>query len=457
MPIPKHQRSDSFGEFVSAESSSTHTPVAPFEGEHDILDLRDIEKKLDAKRHTQIAEAMAAEPAMAAASESVSLIDAPLVEEPASVPAPSKAPLSPPTAPTSSTSHWTGSLWNKLSAISSFGETKPRPSGTHRRPSVVRHRTATMPISGAPGFDPDSTHHWNRGQWSLSAQAEREREKQPMPVTLKDRREDTDIVVEPWHAARVQALLPRRLRLGKSWSLLYSLDQHGASLATLYNRVARALDPQQRRGAPSEAWLRGSSTAAQSAVMGSTSEPFHVGSGVDLGEAGLVLAIRDTHDNVFGAFVNEPLHISSHYYGNGECFLWKTVQRRLPAPPSATNGDATQHDDLHPDLAIEVFRWTGKNDYMVLSESDYLSVGGGDGKYGLWIDEKLDQGLSAKCPAFLNEVLCNAQESSATHAVDQGPKPPVDLLSDVVEEQARSPETGKFHCLGVEVWAVGSD
>ncbi|WFD20380.1 hypothetical protein MCAP1_002624 [Malassezia caprae] len=248
-------------------------------GDHDILDLRDIEKKLNEKRNQQIAEAMAAEPAMATTSEPLSLIDEPLVEEPCS--------------------------------------------------------------------------HWNRGQWSLSAQAEREREKQPIPVALQ--------------------------------------------------------------------------------------------------------AIRDTNNNVFGAFVNEPLHICSHYYGSGECFLWKTVQRRLPVPPSATDGDASQYDDLHPDLAIEVFRWTGKNDYMVLSESDYLSVGGGDGRYGLWLDEKLDKGLSAKCPAFHNEVLCNAQESSATHAVDNGPKAPVDLLSDDLDKQPKAPETGKFHCLGVEVWAVGLD
>jgi len=454
MSSTQHQRSNSFGEFVSAESNDVHAPVLPPDGDHDILDLRDVEKKLDEKRNQQIAEAMAAEPAMATMPDTVSIIDEPLVEEPSPVTASSR----PSASASHPTSHWTGSLWNRLSAISSFSEHKPRPPHSHRRPSVVRHRSSTLPISGAPGFHPEASQHWNRGQWSLSAQAEREREKQPIPVALKGRREDTDAVVEPWHAARVQALLPRRLRLGKSWSLLYSLDQHGASLATLYHRVGRAFDPQQRRAAPSEAWLRGSSTAAQSAVMGSSSaEPFHVGGGVDLSDAGIVLAIRDTNNNVFGAFVNEPLHICSHYYGSGECFLWKTVQRRLPVPPSATDGDASKYDDLHPDLAIEVYRWTGKNDYMVLSESDYLSVGGGDGRYGLWVDEKLDKGLSAKCPAFHNEVLCNAQESSATHAVDNGPKAPVDLLSDEVEEQPKAPETGTFHCLGLEVWAVGLD
>ena len=82
-----------------------NTPAVPPEGEHDILDLRDIEKKLDEKRNQQIAEAMAAEPAMATTSEPVSLIDEPLVEEPATVPTDTRPP---PSASLPSTSRWTG-------------------------------------------------------------------------------------------------------------------------------------------------------------------------------------------------------------------------------------------------------------------------------------------------------------------------------------------------------------
>jgi hypothetical protein len=77
-----------------------------------------------------------------------------------------------------------------------------------------------------------------------------------------------------------------------------------------------------------------------------------------------------------------------------------------------------------------VFKWTGANDYMVLSEAGFLSVGGGDGRFGLWLDGALAHGVSARCPAFANDVLCDA----ASHATEQ-----------------------HFTCYGLEVWAVGSD
>ncbi|KAI3479257.1 hypothetical protein L1887_58688 [Cichorium endivia] len=53
----------------------------------------------------------------------------------------------------------------------------------------------------------------------------------------------------------------------------------------------------------------------------------HVGGGLSsISDAGLVLALKDGDDNVFGAFVNEKLRPQQHYYGSGECFLWKTTR-----------------------------------------------------------------------------------------------------------------------------------
>jgi len=56
-------------------------------------------------------------------------------------------------------------------------------------------------------------------------------------------------------------------------------------------------------------------------------------------------------------------------------------------------------------------------------------------------------------------VLCNAIESQATNAADTAPKPPVDLLMSLDETHDASPppETSRFTCIGVEVWAVGLD
>ena len=431
-----HARSDSFGEFQIADE-----PLELSTNQQDdrILDLRPIEQKLDAHRHEQIAEAITTE--QVGPSSSVRAIEHENTEQKDSKP-----------------SSYAGAIWSKLSALSAFHDALSKPHPPRRRPSVVRRQTSSAPISGAPGFDPNASPHWNRGNWTLSS-SELSRDRQPIPVILKDRNQDTDAVIEPWHAARIQSLLPLRLRLGKSWSLVYSLDQHGSSLATLYSRVESFTGSRSSSdGMQREGWLRGSSLAAQSAVLGTSLSDESPSKGVST-EMAMVLAVSDTDGNVFGAFINEPLHKSSHYYGNGQCFLWKTVQRRLPVPPTETDGDASNYDDMHPDRAIEYFCWSGENDYMVLSESDYLSVGGGDGRYGLWLDDTFSIGLSSRCPAFHNEVLCNAIESLATNAADTAPKPPVDLLIPLDETHGASPlpETSRFTCIGVEVWAVGLD
>lgn len=466
--MAQHQRSDSFGEFVSASHDGAPLTAEPdsvlVHGTHaagpthtdTILDLRDVERRLDAERQERAAAmATAVDPALSLAAEPVTIPETHDAPEPAPAPAPAPA-ASPPE------SHWSGALWNKLSslrALTDLGAPSARPK-PQRRPSVVRRASTTdAPISGAPGFDANAARHWNTGAWSLSGAEERRREQKPIPVPLYGRRDDTDAVIEAWHAARLQALLPRRLRLGRAWRLLYSLDQHGSSLSTLYDKVARAMDRryQQRSSLGGESWLRGSSAAAQQAALGTESAPA-AGTNVSLAGAGLVLAVSDVQGNVFGAFINEPLKVASHYYGSGECFLWKTVRRRLPCPPSeAGGGDDQTGYDLHPDKAVEVFHWTGRNDYVVLSESTFLSVGGGDGRYGLWLNDTLDRGTSARCPAFDNEVLCNDTESHAEHATDSDAVPTGDLLGGLGPDPDPMPEMGKFPIIGVEVWAVGTD
>ncbi len=69
--------------------------------------------------------------------------------------------------------------------------------------------SATAPISGAPGFDTSSTRKWNTGHWTLD-----EREKRSIPVTLSNRRDETETVIEEFHASRLQALR----HLGCSWA-----------------------------------------------------------------------------------------------------------------------------------------------------------------------------------------------------------------------------------------------
>ena len=52
-----------------------------------------------------------------------------------------------------------------------------------------------------------------------------------------------------------------------------------------------------------------------------------------------------------------------------------------------------------------------------------------DGHYGLWLDDTLTDGSSARSPTFANEPLCSPG--------------------------TRQGETVKFECVGLEVWGVG--
>lgn len=78
-----------------------------------------------------------------------------------------------------------------------------------------------------------------------------------------------------------------------------------------------------------------------------------------------------------------------------------------------------------PSLRFKAFPYSGINDYLLFCETSFLSIGGGDGHYGLWLDDSLEKGVSSMCPTFGNEGLS-----------DEGPK---------------------FDILGVEVWSIGND
>jgi hypothetical protein len=56
---------------------------------------------------------------------------------------------------------------------------------------------------------------------------------------------------------------------------------------------------------------------------------------------------------------------------------------------------------------VEIYQSTGKNDYFMLSEADFLALGGGDGKFSLFIDGDLYKGHSESAPTFNNQrPLC---------------------------------------------------
>ncbi|KAF5353220.1 hypothetical protein D9756_007796 [Leucocoprinus leucothites] len=287
-----------------------------------------------------------------------------------------------------------------------------------------------VPISGAPGFKPDE-YDWDKGfsealeheavadSISSSSIASRNGKSEPLKsvfsqlppevpmaitkspspaplvhlgeyiekkagsVELVGRRFSTTPVLTSAIADKIRPHLPALARLPRSWSLVYSLDQHGISLKTLYANCETA----------SAASLRSRSATKIN---------------------GMLFVVKDSDGMVFGVWMGDGLRMSrgnEKYYGSGESFLWKWDEER---------------DELR------VFKWTGRNDYVALCDPEFISFGGGDGSYGLYLDDTLFEGTSARSITFANEVLCSPS----------GPR----LAGGAVG----------FECVGVEVWGIGA-
>ncbi|KAH8904579.1 TLD-domain-containing protein [Coniochaeta sp. PMI_546] len=233
-------------------------------------------------------------------------------------------------------------------------------------------------------------------------------------LSLKGFRDDTPPharLLTPAIAEEIRLMVPARLGIGDEWNLVYSLDQDGASLATLYEKCGKY---QGRR-------------------------------------VGFVLVVKDNEGGIFGAYLSDYPHPSPKYFGTGECFLWRaSVMTSLPPPPSTDTTNLGRTTTIHapsssPSLPppasnnplqppktpaspqairFKAFPYSGVNEYYMMCEPHYLSVGAGDGRYGLWLDDSLERGHSSTCLTFGNERL--------------------------------SDEGEKFGVLGVEVWVIGA-
>ncbi|XP_005986835.1 oxidation resistance protein 1-like [Latimeria chalumnae] len=140
----------------------------------------------------------------------------------------------------------------------------------------------------------------------------------------------------------IASYLPPRVT-GCSWNLAYSVSRHGTSLKALYRAM------------------------------------------VDL-SCLVLLVIKDTDEQVFGALSSVPLKVSNCFYGTGETFLFS----------------------FHPELKI--YNWTGDNHYFLKGDVDSLIIGGGRGQFGLWLDGKLNCGQSRGCETFNNDPLSKKED-----------------------------------------------
>ena len=49
---------------------------------------------------------------------------------------------------------------------------------------------------------------------------------------------------------------------------------------------------------------------------------------------------------------------------------------------------------------VQVYSWTGENNYIVRGASSNLVIGSSDGSFGIWLDESFNQGRSQVGPYY---------------------------------------------------------
>jgi len=141
-----------------------------------------------------------------------------------------------------------------------------------------------------------------------------------------------------------------------------------------------------------------------------------------------ILAVETIDGEVFGSFTGQAWRKSWNYFGTGESFLWRMRHSRL----DTTNGVL---DQAQKESEVEVYPYTGENEFIQLCTHDRIAVGGGipdhsssseqksqnepisnplvdhnyDWGLGLSLESDLLQGSSSPCLTFGSPSLSMAK------------------------------------------------
>lgn len=158
-----------------------------------------------------------------------------------------------------------------------------------------------------------------------------------LPLNLEERYETTLPILTLDMAEQIRNKIPSLYKEAVHWKLLYSIDQHGTSLKTLYSNV--------RNAGP------------------------------------CVMALLTEENEIFGAFTSEPFDptISNRFYGSGLSFLWKYNNQTK---------------------AIKFYEALSTNQYYMLADNKFIAMGGGDGKFGFYLNQNLINGYISPCMTY---------------------------------------------------------
>ncbi|KAM5315628.1 oxidation resistance protein 1 isoform 2-T2 [Glossophaga mutica] len=194
----------------------------------------------------------------------------------------------------------------------------------------------------------DSTSEAAAREWEITTR-EDINSKQIAPVkadleseSFRPNLSDPSELLLPDQIEKLAKHLPPRT-IGYPWTLVYGTGKHGTSLKTLY-RTMTGLDTP------------------------------------------VLMVIKDSDGQVFGALASEPFKVSDGFYGTGETFVFTFCPE------------------------FEVFKWTGDNLFFIKGDMDSLAFGGGGGEFALWLDGDLYHGRSHSCKTFGNRTLSKKED-----------------------------------------------
>ena len=141
------------------------------------------------------------------------------------------------------------------------------------------------------------------------------------------------------------------------------------------------------------------------------------------GSGASILAVLTMQGDVFGAFLADGIRRpqpNQFFYGEGESFLF--------------SGGAEGSSD------VRIYAWTGDNFLFCFSAPTSISIGGGDGEAGLYLEDTLTCGSTGPCETFGNPVLC--------------PNQCIDGERMDVMRSPTSMNAEEFEVAQVEVWGI---
>ena len=132
-----------------------------------------------------------------------------------------------------------------------------------------------------------------------------------------------------------------------------------------------------------------------------------------------VVAVQTTQGDVFGAMLSDGIRRPARnqfFYGTSESFLFSV--RSGKSGNGWRGGDEAKRPRGMPDadVHLDAYHWTQDNFLFTFSSPGSISIGGGDGATGIYIEDSLTCGSTAPCETFGNPALCPPQEAGIEFA-----------------------------------------